>query len=66
MGAPGTYSFVGVINGVNLNLLIKNASGNNYIFGVIAQNVNLTVNPVTVTLIIGNDDGTTPVIAVIR
>jgi hypothetical protein len=66
MGAPGTYSFVGVINGVNLKLLIKLTGGKTFEFGVIAQNINLTVNPVTVTLIIGNDSGMTPVTAVIR
>jgi hypothetical protein len=57
---------VGVINGVSLTVLIKQASGNNYIFGVIAKNVSLTIqNPVSVTLTIGNDTGTTSVNAVI-
>ena len=65
-GLPGYSTFVGVINGVSLNVLIKQTSGNNYIFGVIAKNVSLTINnPVTVTLTIGGDSGTTSVTAVI-
>jgi YVTN family beta-propeller protein len=49
-GAPGYFTFVGVIDGVSLNVLIRQISGNNYIFGVIAKNVSLTINnPVTVT-----------------
>jgi subtilase family serine protease len=59
LSSAGTYTFVGVINGFNLKLLIKLTSGKNYIFGATATNVSLTVNnPVTVTLIIGNDSGT--------
>jgi YVTN family beta-propeller protein len=65
-GVPGYSTFVGVINGVSLTVLIKQVSGNNYIFGVIAKNVSLTIqNPVSVTLTIGNDTGTTSVNAVI-
>jgi hypothetical protein len=65
-GAPGYFTFVGVINGVSLNVLIRQTSGNNYIFGVIAKNVSLTIqNPVSVTLTIGDDSGTTSVNAVI-
>jgi YVTN family beta-propeller protein len=65
-GLPGYSTFVGVINGVSLTVLIKQVSGNNYIFGVIAKNVSLTIqNPVSVTLTIGNDTGTTSVNAVI-
>jgi YVTN family beta-propeller protein len=65
-GLPGYSTFVGVINGVSLTVLIKQVSGNNYIFGVIAKNVSLTIqNPVSVTLTIGNDTGTTSVTAVI-
>jgi YVTN family beta-propeller protein len=65
-GVPGYSTFVGVINGVSLTVLIKQASGNHYIFGVIAKNVSLTIaNPETVTLTIGNDSGTTSVNAVI-
>jgi YVTN family beta-propeller protein len=65
-GVPGYSTFVGVINGVSLNVLLRQASGKNYIFGVIAKNVSLTIqNPVSVTLTIGNDTGTTSVNAVI-
>jgi YVTN family beta-propeller protein len=63
---PGYYSFTGVINGVNLTLLIQGVGGNQYIFGVIARNVSLTVsNPETITLTIGDDSGTTTVTPVI-
>ena len=63
---PGYFTFVGVINNVSLNVLIRLTSGNNYIFGVIAKNVSLTIqNPVSVTLTIGDDSGTTSVNAVI-
>jgi FG-GAP repeat len=65
-GLPGYFTFVGVVDNVNLEVLIKLTSGNNYIFGVDARNVSLTiVNPVTVTLTVGNDSGTTSVNAVI-
>jgi hypothetical protein len=50
-------------------MLIRQTSGNNYIFGVIAKNVSLTIpnppNTVPVTLTIGDDSGTTNVTAVI-
>ena len=63
---PGYFTFVGVINNVSLNVLIRLTSGNNYIFGVIAKNVSLTIpNPVSVTLTIGDDSATTSVNAVI-
>jgi hypothetical protein len=63
---PGYFTFVGVINNVSLNVLIRLTSGNNYIFGVIAKNVSLTIpNPASVTLTIGDDSGTTSVNAVI-
>jgi hypothetical protein len=65
MSAPGTYSFVGAINGVNLKAQIKLTGGNTWEVGVIAQNVNLTDTPAMVTLNIGDDGGTTPVTAVI-
>jgi hypothetical protein len=59
---PGYFTFVGVINNVSLNVLIRLTSGNNYIFGVIAKNVSLTIqNPVSVTLTIGDDSRTTSV-----
>ena len=63
---PGYFTFVGVINNVSLNVLIRLTSGNNYIFGVIAKNVSLTIqNPVSVTFTIGDDSGTTSVNTVI-
>jgi YVTN family beta-propeller protein len=68
-GVPGYFTFVGVINGVSLNVLIRQTSGNNYILGVIAKNVSLTIpnppNTVPVTLTIDGDSGTTSVTAVI-
>jgi YVTN family beta-propeller protein len=65
-GQPGYWTFVGVINGENLTVMIKQRTGNNYIFGIIAKNVQLSVtNPVTVTLTIGNDKGSTSVTPVI-
>jgi YVTN family beta-propeller protein len=68
-GVAGYFTFVGVVNNVSLNVLIRRTSGNNYIFGVIAKNVSLTIpNPpatVPVTLTIGGVSGTTSVTAVI-
>ena len=68
-GVPGYFTFVGVINGVSLNVLIRHTSGNNYIFGVIAKNVSLTISnppvPIAITLTIGADSGTTTVTPVI-
>jgi YVTN family beta-propeller protein len=68
-GVPGYFTFVGVINGVSLNVLIRLTSANQYIFGVIAKNVSLTIpNPpdtVPVALTIGGDSGTTSVTPVI-
>jgi YVTN family beta-propeller protein len=68
-GVPGYSTFVGVIDGVSLTVLIKQASGNNYIFGVIAKNVSLPVSnppaPIAITLTIGNDSGTTTVTPVV-
>jgi hypothetical protein len=63
MTGPGSYSFVGVINGVSLNVQIKLKSGRAYTFQATAQNINLarTTNPATVTLTIGDDTGTTSV-----
>jgi hypothetical protein len=63
MTGPGDYAFVGVINGVSLDLSIKLKSGNAYTFQATAQNINLvgTKNPATVTLTIGDDTGTTRV-----
>src|SRR5262245_14889344 len=65
-GPNGHYTFVGVINGVSLSVLIKLASGNSYIFVVTVKNVSLTIeNPVSLTLTIGDDSGTTSVTPVI-
>ncbi len=60
MTGPGDYSFVGVIDTVTLNVLIKLKAGKEYTFQA-AANVNLakTKSPVPVTLTIGNDTGTT-------
>jgi poly(3-hydroxybutyrate) depolymerase len=68
-GAPGYFTLVGVVENVSLNMLIRQTSGNNYIFGVIAKNVSLTIpnppNTVPVTFTIGDDSGITNVTAVI-
>jgi hypothetical protein len=70
LSSPGTYTFVGVINGVNLTLQIKNSSGNDFIFGAIGKNVNLTTinpaGPVGLTLTIGDDNGTATVNPIIN
>ena len=67
---PGYFTFVGVINGVSLQVVIRLTSPNNFIFGVIARNVNLTTinppGPVGITLTIGDDSGTTPVTPIIN
>ena len=62
MTAPGTYAFIGVIDSVSLNVLIKLKAGKEYTSQATA-NVNLvkTKSPVPVTLTIGNDTGTTTV-----
>ena len=59
MTEPGTYSFVGVINGLTLKSLIKLAGRKTYTFEAVA-NVGLTRQkaPTKVTLTIGNDTGT--------
>jgi hypothetical protein len=67
---PGYFTFVGVINGISLNVVIRLTSPNTYIFGVIARNVNLTTinppGPVGITLTIGDDSGTTGVTPIIN
>jgi hypothetical protein len=62
MTGPGTYAFIGVIDSVTLNLLIKHKGGKEYTLHATA-NVNLigTKSPATVALTIGNDTGTTTV-----
>lgn len=64
-GAKGTFTFVGTINGVALQIRIAPLGGNSYSIQVDASGVNLTglTNPVTVTLTIGNNTGTTSVTA---
>jgi hypothetical protein len=59
--SPGDWTFVGVINGVTLQVVIQLRAPKQYIFGVNAQKINLTgtQTPVTVTLTIGDDSGTT-------
>jgi hypothetical protein len=61
MTGPGAYAFVGVINGVSLNVSIKLKTGKEYTLQATAQNTNLirTANPASVTLTIGDDTGTT-------
>jgi hypothetical protein len=67
---PGYFTFVGVINGISLNVVIRLTSPNNFIFGVIARNVNLTTinppGPVGITLTIGDDSGTAGVTPIIN
>ena len=69
-GAPGYFTFVGVVNGVSLSVVIRQTTGNNFIFGVIARNVDLTtINPpgvVGITLTIGDDSGTASVTPIIN
>jgi YVTN family beta-propeller protein len=62
---PRNFTFVGVVNNVSLNVMIRLASGNSYIFQILARNAILNQNPVPVTLMIGDDSGTTRVNAVI-
>jgi uncharacterized repeat protein (TIGR03803 family) len=63
----GSFSFVGVINGVNLEISITPTGTKRYALLVSATNASLTgtVSPVTVTLTIGADTGTTSVMAFI-
>jgi hypothetical protein len=67
---PGHFTFVGVINGISLNVVLTQTGVNTFIFGVIARNVNLTTinpaGPVGITLTIGNDSGTTSVTPIIN
>jgi uncharacterized repeat protein (TIGR03803 family) len=63
----GTYSFIGTINGVDMEVVIQPIGGKQFAVEAAALNTNLTgtANPVTVKLSIGDDCGTTPVNAVI-
>ena len=62
-GPKGTFTFEGTINGVALQIRIVPLGGNSYSVQVDGSGVDLTglTNPVTVTLTVGNNTGTTPV-----
>jgi hypothetical protein len=64
----GPFHFNGVIKGVRLVVGIEPTGAKRYAFHAIAHSANLTgtVNPVMVTLTIGDDSGTTPVKAKIQ
>ena len=61
----GSYVFSGVIDGVSLSVQIVPLAGNSYQFKAEASRADLTAlaNPVTLTLTIGDDTGTTSVYA---
>ena len=63
----GTYSFIGTINGVNMEVVIQPTGGKQFAVEAAALNANLagTANPVTVRLSIGDDCGAAPVNALI-
>ena len=63
--SSGSFMFVGTINGVSMSAKITPQGGNNYTFQFTWTGANLTgiVNPVSVTLTIGDDTGTISVIA---
>lgn len=56
----GNYAFSGVVDGVTLNVEIKDLGANEYSFKVEGSSPNALsiTNPVTVTLTIGDDTGT--------
>src|SRR6266849_6545522 len=60
----GSFMFVGTINGVSMSAKITPQGSNNYTFQFVCTGANLTgiVNPVSVTLTIGDDTGTISVI----
>jgi hypothetical protein len=62
----GRYAFSGVINGVTLTAQIEPTGANSFAFKVDATGVNLggIVNPVVVTVTIGDDSGSATVSAV--
>ena len=64
-GASARWTFEGVIDGVTLEAKITDLGGGMFEFKVEGEGANLTgtANPVTVTLTIGNDKGTTTVTA---
>jgi hypothetical protein len=59
----GSFTFEGVINGVNLEAQIRPLGNNTFAFTAEGRGVNLTAltNPVSVALTIGNDTGLTAV-----
>jgi hypothetical protein len=58
----GCYAFNGIINGLTAKASITQTSANAYTFQASANpNLSRTKDPATVTLIIGNDTGTTTV-----
>jgi hypothetical protein len=61
------FTFAGVINGVSLQALVTPTGTLRYAFAAAAQRPNLTgtTNPVTVTLTIGGNSGTTSVKAIV-
>jgi hypothetical protein len=68
--SPGYFSFVGVVSGANLTIVIRRGAGNTWLFGVIGRNINLTTinppGPVGITLTIGDDSGTVGVTPIIN
>jgi hypothetical protein len=66
MGTRAPYSYEGTINGVTMWVVITPLGGNRYGLAAAGSPVNLTgaTNPVTVTLTIGNNSGTTAVKAI--
>lgn len=66
MGTRAPYSYEGTINGVTTGVVITPLGGNRYGFAAAGSPVNLTgaTNPVTVTITIGNNGGTTAVNAI--
>src|SRR5260370_39266491 len=61
----GAYVFAGIINGVSLQFRIVPVGGNSYTLQAEGSGANLTgiSNPVTVTLTIGDDSGSTQITA---
>lgn len=62
-GAPARWTFEGVIDGVELEAKITDLGGGSFEFKAEGESADLTgtVNPVTVTLTIGDDGGSTTV-----
>ena len=62
-GPKGTFTYEGTISGVSLEIRISPTGAGAYQIQVGASGIDLTglTNPVTVSLRIGNNVGTTPV-----